>query len=448
MSRNIFITSLGKGPYQPARYRGLYEGEELKEGRFFPVLRLRQLIQDRQLMFDEVFILLTEEAFRAHWGEGYELPQALSELGVSHRVIPIKLPQSEQDLYELVEQISHIFEEKDQLYLDITNAFRAIGFVLTSTADLVEVTKQVKVMEVAYGAFESKIEQIAPIWDMRHIFDISEWSSALKRFERSGDLWPIAELSQSLSVELEDHEPIIKLSERLVGLADALSVLNIHYIHEHLKDINALFLSCSLEPQKEEKSALKIFRILLPKLQSTITSLLDVFERELDLNDQDIGEPPLKLCAWLAERGRLLAAVGLLRESLPHLIFHSKSKLYDATPPRINPYNYERLIGSIAYASQQQYELNFYDTSSEELIAFKSWWRLLELEQRKKLSKLFDQVGQLRNRILHGWTSQQGRDAAAKYLNNKKRNKRKTLYQGSQDELMLLLNNAKEFLKA
>ena len=118
MSRRIFMTSLGNSDYKVARYRGLYEGEEIKEGRFFPELRLRQLIQDRHLAFDQVFLLLTREASEAHWSEGGELQHALKALGVSPRVVPITIPQSEQELYELVEQCSQLFEEGDELYLE------------------------------------------------------------------------------------------------------------------------------------------------------------------------------------------------------------------------------------------------------------------------------------------------------------------------------------------
>ena len=449
MSRRIFMTSLGNSDYKVARYRGLYEGEEIKEGRFFPELRLRQLIQDRHLAFDQVFLLLTREASEAHWSEGGELQHALKALGVSPRVVPITIPQSEQELYKLVEQCSQLFEEGDELYLDITNAFRAIGFVLTSTADLVEITKRVKVMEVAYGAFEAKREELAPIWDMKHIFDISEWSSALKRFERSGDLLPVAELSQGLSVELVGHEPVSVLTQELINLADALSVLNIHYINHHLKEINHVFLSLGdLTPQEGEKNAFKILRILLPKIKDTLSSLSDVFESELDTNASGVSQLPLKLCAWLAERGRLLSSVGLLRESLLGLILHPTSKLYDLSPPMVNSKHHEKLIGSIAYASQNAHELSFYTDPSEELVAFVSWWAELDLEQRKALSKLFNGVGQLRNRILHGWTSKQGRDKAVSYRFHKNPAKRKSLYQGSQEELMLLLKAAKALLKA
>ena len=115
MTRKIFMTSVGISNYQRTQYQGLTEREGSAEGIYFPALRLRQLTQDSGLRFDHIFVLLTSEAKEKHWTPDGTLRSVLERQGLCATPINITAPQSERDLYDLVEQLAGHFEEGDEL---------------------------------------------------------------------------------------------------------------------------------------------------------------------------------------------------------------------------------------------------------------------------------------------------------------------------------------------
>ena len=433
--RVVFMTSIGTTPYSPVSYLPLHPSlEPMLRNRFFPLIRLKQLQSHARI--DTVMLLLTPEARERHWGEDSELRKGFEELGHQVNPIDISAPQSEADLYALLETIVSHYQEGDEIYLDITNAFRSLGYVFNTAAELGEMTKSVTIKEISYGAFEvidrSDTETPRPIWDLKHIVEISGWTSAYRRFERSGDPLPLAELVETLVDEVERDseakEALCTFSELLRAVADSLMVLNIPELNVCLIELDrhldslADQISRHQHDAREEPGAWGVLRLILPKLRGTIKELADAVDGaeliELREGVLSLPFPPVNLCRWLAARGRLLSAVGLLRESLMGLFYDPRSAYtYEVAPAPPLTKSVEALIGAIGYAARDKTHkrIEVERLIVEERRVFCEWWNGLELETRGGSAKLFNRVSQLRNKLLHGWTKSNDRDQSQRY---------------------------------
>ena len=80
----------------------------------------------------------------------------------------------------------------------------------------------------------------------------------------------------------------------------------------------------------------------------------------------------------------------------------------------------EALISAISYAAQSKSKtIDLEYLRNDRYRQFANWWNELDKDHRKRTARLFNAVTQLRNRLLHGWTSKNSREKS-KSLKKKK----------------------------
>lgn len=228
MARKVFMSFLGTGLYQPCCYqKDDFCSEEVN------------YIQEATIQYlnsknpwtgnDACYILLTDGAENVHWGatkmqknrnsgewefshhEGLSL--RLEKLGMPFSVFRVgKLPEGglEDDIMEIFKRMKNLICDGDELYLDITHAFRYLPMLMVVFSNYVSFTKDVNIKSITYGNWDARTEIekdgrkvcYAPIVDLLPLVSIQEWTYAAGQFLESGDVTLLNKLADSAARSL------------------------------------------------------------------------------------------------------------------------------------------------------------------------------------------------------------------------------------------------------
>ncbi|HIC96177.1 TPA: TIGR02221 family CRISPR-associated protein [Candidatus Bipolaricaulota bacterium] len=91
----------------------------------------------------------------------------LALINISARVKEVRIPsgKNEQEIWDIFSTIVNEIEEKDELYLDITHAFRSLPLLATVIINYLKVMKNIQVRAISYGAMEA----VGDIWTVKQI---------------------------------------------------------------------------------------------------------------------------------------------------------------------------------------------------------------------------------------------------------------------------------------
>ncbi|MBD3192926.1 MAG: TIGR02221 family CRISPR-associated protein [Candidatus Heimdallarchaeota archaeon] len=186
---------------------------------------------------DKVIIFLTDKAMRVNWFDnGHSdgktkkpleiegLKTRLEKLDLSVQIKPVKsLPtgKNSDEIWEIFDRIVEVVEEGDEVFFDITHAFRSLPMLALIALNYLRVVKKIEIKGVYYGAFEvildefpdKKIYEIpiqdrnAPIFDLMPFIQLFDWTNATDNFIDYGD-------AQSLKkITSEDITPLLAKSQ-------------------------------------------------------------------------------------------------------------------------------------------------------------------------------------------------------------------------------------------
>ena len=123
MPRKILLSFLGTTPYKPC----IYElGSEQSEVVSFVQEALAKIVCKNWSAADQICIFLTDEAKAKNWEAG--LQQKMKQHNLACQIKPVdkfKEGFGEQQIQENFELIFKELEYGDEVWLDITNAFRS-----------------------------------------------------------------------------------------------------------------------------------------------------------------------------------------------------------------------------------------------------------------------------------------------------------------------------------
>ena len=219
MARKVFLSFLGTNYYIKTRY---YIDESCKQDS-----KTTHFVQETTIdetcknwsSDDKIFIFLTKDAEEKNWNSPAQknhtknkytgLEKILKNLHISAQVEPIKnIPEgfSEQEIWEIFTIIINKLQKDDELYIDITHAFRFLPMLMVVLLNYAKVVFNIQVKHIYYGAFEKlgpsyKVEQInenerfAPIIDLVSFSDLQDWTFAANSFIKYGNVEPLKELS-------------------------------------------------------------------------------------------------------------------------------------------------------------------------------------------------------------------------------------------------------------
>lgn len=234
MARKVFISVLGTGPYSECTY--VRESFECTT-RYIQTATLKYYIEEFKEKGNEwsqadcAIFFLTKKAREDQWNIGktkikkeegvVTMPGLKDELDSQHWPIEIKTQhiedgQTEKEIWSIFNTIYNEIREEDELYFDITHAFRYLPMLLLTLINYSKFLKRVTLKSITYGNFMSN-EEKKPIMDLTAISMLQDWSRA------AGDYLNYGYVDSLFSLCKEELKPILKETK---GKDEAASKLN------------------------------------------------------------------------------------------------------------------------------------------------------------------------------------------------------------------------------
>lgn len=194
--------------------------------------------------------------------------------------------------FDVMMQIGETLTENDEIYLDITHAFRSIPLFLYIMMDLIKIMKLKKDFKLGglyYGMLDVIRElKYAPIVDLSPLYNLTLWTRGAYNFLNFGNGYLLADLISSLD-----------LSERIRNISD---IVNINFIDEFKREIDRLS-----DLLKDTNSADPLIKYMRPYLMTFV-------DRFKGINSS--SQLQLALAKWYFENKRFAQCYICLAEAI------------------------------------------------------------------------------------------------------------------------------------
>lgn len=214
-----YISFLGTGIYKECKY--LHGDYKSKSVRFIQEANLDKLFNHDKTFGpdDKVVIILTDESEKKNWVGESGLETCIENLNLPVEVeLKRNTPvgKNEDEITEIFKILYDSVDEGDELYLDITHAFRYMPMVLVVLANYAKLLKNATVASITYGNYEGRVKDIAKVIEFKQLSVIQDWTLAAGQFINCG--------SADMLVQVADSEltPILKESRGADNNANSL----------------------------------------------------------------------------------------------------------------------------------------------------------------------------------------------------------------------------------
>ena len=257
MARRVFISVLGTGFYQPCIY-----GETGFKTRFIQVATLLNIKSHEWCNDDMGLVLLTDLARSTNWiipdnkRENRTTKTVEDYRGLKHEIEAMKLPfavkdlpipdgKNEEEMWTIFTTLYDALQEGDELYIDLTHAFRYLPMLVLVLTNYAKFLKGVAVKSLTYGNYEARDGENAPIVDLLPIAALQDWTHAAAALTRHGDARAIKDIVQQQGLT-ENEDALNDLVNNLVAVTAEMqtcrgtSILNATNIKEMMASLKQL----------------------------------------------------------------------------------------------------------------------------------------------------------------------------------------------------------------
>lgn len=260
MARKVFISFLGTNNYLECRYDiDGFPLQESKPVRFVQEALIRSICNGWE-DDDRIFVFCTRAdgsnlgAYEKNWVDNGQkkINSEIEKIGLAHRLqdlrreiglravieeVDIKAGFSEEEIWSIFQTVYNKLEEGDQIYFDVTHAFRSIPLFSTVLFNYSKFMKGTQLVTIKYGAFEklgeawyvSTIpveERIAPVVDLTNIVRLQEYNQIASSLVEFGKM---NQLSNNISSreEAESDDVIYNLGQSIGYLDECLATIQL-----------------------------------------------------------------------------------------------------------------------------------------------------------------------------------------------------------------------------
>jgi CRISPR-associated Csx2 family protein len=237
MARKVFISFLGTSNYKEEGYYFNNDKSTATEPlRFVQEATLKLICNDYNAE-DAVYVFLTEQSRKLNW-EDYEhtenihtgekaikegLKSRLSKMYLKCSVFDkdVSEGKSEEEIWEIFQQIFDCLKVNDKVYFDITHGFRSSPLLTLSLINYAKFLKNIELKGIFYGAYEAgdRKLRISPIWDLVSFSAIQEWTNAASIFIKLGNSSVLSELTKN------EIKPLLRSQNDKTNIARQLNQL-------------------------------------------------------------------------------------------------------------------------------------------------------------------------------------------------------------------------------
>lgn len=285
MARNVFISFLGTNNYLETYY-SIGDFKSSQPVRFIQEALIEHLCRE-WTSEDKIFIFCTKLSLEKNWndnGQGNTDPKGLCtrlkniKLPIPFEAVEITEGFSEEDIWDIFNKVYHKLNKGDNVYLDVTHAFRSIPIFSTVLFNYAHYLKGTNLKVVYYGAFEKlgpayKVKDMnvedrnAPIIDLTSIIRLQELSTAASNLHQYGKMKSISDLLGIVQGKGKGKQNIERIKKKMKDFDTALSTCKM----DILKDGKLIGeLQSLVDNNKDSKNLTEAHRQLIVKVQEEI----------------------------------------------------------------------------------------------------------------------------------------------------------------------------------
>jgi len=294
------ISFLGTGNYNEVTY--IYQDKKVCT-KYFPYAFWEFMKPN------ELYIVMTDKAEKSHKSELKKL--------CAFESVRIPDGKSENEIWEIFGKIVSVFNENDEIVIDITHGFRSIPLVVIASLIYLKSLKNVKIKSILYGVFEAKNElNETPVFDLKPFLDIIDWSYAINEFLKNGNsknLNLILQNIQKLTFTQNEEFRATKLQplgKKMEEISNSVSLANIREVFNNINFIPDLINSVVKDVSNIPRA--KPFGMLLDKINSRFIPLSGISDDNL-FSSEGINAQ-IEIIQWCIEIEKYQQAITLMNE--------------------------------------------------------------------------------------------------------------------------------------
>lgn len=399
MSRKIFVSFLGMGNYERARYKSWKNDAEAEETRYAQRAIL-ELYPHSDI--DSIVLFETEKSKNKHGALLWD--ELVNKLKVDPNKIETEIISEDvSDLslsWKWFESLQSKFNEDDTLILDVTHGFRMVPIIFSAAVAYLKRVKNVHLDAVLYAAHDIPG---CPIVDLKDFYSISDWTEGVGRLVDTADpsfLRKTAESESNGSFAGLNNQDLLNSIDDLTKAFRNVELQNIED-----KARKSLDLICEFQKQSSGNLEGQVLQMIIDKFQPLIS------EPPLDgTYSLDYLNLQLRLIKMLAEYKLYMQAFTAMNEWLGSLgVF----LLYRGNKFRIDSVNKDKKARMYAGVFLRMLEFGDEFKPEREIdIAFKEaldkpYCMLCErFSSREQIEALIENSKKIRNGFNHGWTGE------------------------------------------
>lgn len=330
MARKVFMSVLGTGFYSECTYVGV---NTRTQTRFIQEATLNEIGAKGWNSEDSAYVFITDRSETDNWivkdncrtnlrskeVEQYNgLQKVLDEMSLPCTVESVKIKdgKDENEMWDIFNTIYGCIYDGDELYFDLTHAFRYLPMLVLVLGSYAKFLKNVKIAYISYGNFDSRTKcadnpdrDEAPIVDLLPLSILQDWAFAAGQFIKSGNVEEIVKLCEN------EFLPLVKASRGKDVAATALRYYT-KVLNSTIQDFRfcrGISLIDSDNIISLRQSTLDLGASMIDSLNPLLGKIVESFG---DFDDYSSVNNAYRAAVWCYNKGMFQQSATILQETV------------------------------------------------------------------------------------------------------------------------------------
>lgn len=372
---------------------------------------------------DAAYIFITDYAEKSNWDKDISerpdprqgnkkipyigLEKILEEKNLKCHIVPVHIKDGKDsaEMWDIFNVIYGCVQDDDELYFDLTHAFRYLPMLVLVLGSYAKFLKNIKIAYMAYGNYEARVRyeghsenDEAPIVDLLPLSVLQDWTFAAGQFVRNGNVDEIVKLCR------DEYLPLVKATKGKDEAANALRYYT-EVLNSMIQDLRfcrgtSLISSehiCSLRNRTTE-----LGNSMIESLNPVLGKIIDSFA---GFDGYQSVDNAYKAAEWCYDRGLYQQSATLLQETVVTFFCrrHGLNELVEEE---------RRTVNNAFYAIKNKASVDDLPVKCKEVIK--------NSYVNEELAGSFDNLSQTRNNFNHAGMKRDCKTAKAMQADIKK----------------------------